>query len=54
MRAGRTMLPPEEETMTDILNRRNFLTKGALGGAAAVTGASLAAPAIAQELPTLK
>ncbi|MCA0340734.1 MAG: twin-arginine translocation signal domain-containing protein, partial [Proteobacteria bacterium] len=40
--------------MTDILNRRNFLTKGALGGAAAVAGASLAAPAIAQDLPTLK
>ncbi|MDP9840668.1 TRAP-type mannitol/chloroaromatic compound transport system substrate-binding protein [Neorhizobium huautlense] len=40
--------------MTDRINRRNFLTKGAIGGAATVAGAALAAPAVAQELPTIK
>ena len=40
--------------MTEQVSRRGFLTKGALAGAATATGASLAAPAIAQEQPTLR
>ena len=40
--------------MPTILDRRNFLTKGAIAGAAAAASTALAAPAIAQELPTLR
>jgi TRAP-type mannitol/chloroaromatic compound transport system substrate-binding protein len=41
--------------MTTTIDRRNFLTKGALVGAgAAAAGTGLAAPAIAQTLPTLR
>ena len=40
--------------MTDTLNRRNFLSKGVLAGVATAAGSTLAAPAIAQELPTLR
>ena len=40
--------------MTTNLNRRGFLTKGAIAGAAAAASTALAAPAIAQELPTLR
>lgn len=35
------------------LDRRRFLTTASLGGAAAAAGATLAAPAIAQEMPTI-
>ncbi|HRO13977.1 MAG TPA: TRAP transporter substrate-binding protein [Paracoccus sp. (in: a-proteobacteria)] len=35
------------------LDRRSFLTRASIGGAAAAAGATLAAPAIAQESPTL-
>ncbi|OOY22713.1 ABC transporter substrate-binding protein [Thioclava sediminum] len=35
------------------MDRRSFLRKGALGGAAAAAGSALAAPAIAQETPTV-
>ena len=40
--------------MTETINRRNFLTKGAVGGAATVAATALAAPAVAQELPSIK
>src|SRR3546814_10787408 len=40
--------------MTNDFSRRGFLTKGALAGAAAAAGTTLAAPAIAQELPTVR
>jgi TRAP-type mannitol/chloroaromatic compound transport system substrate-binding protein len=41
--------------MKQDLSRRTFLTKGAaIGAAAATSGAALATPAIAQELPTLR
>ena len=40
--------------MTDILDRRSFLRKGALGGAAVAASLPLAAPAIAQVSPTIK
>lgn len=36
------------------LDRRKFLTQASLGGATAVAGAVLAAPAIAQEMPEVK
>lgn len=36
-----------------MINRRSFLRSGAIGSAAAATGASLAAPAIAQEAATV-
>ncbi len=39
---------------TPDMKRRNFLTKGVAAGAAAAAGTMLAAPAIAQELPTLR
>ena len=41
--------------MTDSksLDRRSFLTRASVGGAAAAAGAALAAPAIAQESPTI-
>lgn len=35
------------------LDRRSFLTRASVGGAAAAAGATLAAPAIAQESPTI-
>ncbi len=35
------------------LDRRSFLTRASVGGAAAAAGATLAAPAIAQEMPTI-
>ena len=35
------------------LDRRRFLTTASVGGAAAAAGATLAAPAIAQEMPTI-
>ena len=35
------------------LDRRSFLTRASVGGAAAAAGATLAAPAIAQEAPTV-
>ena len=35
------------------LDRRKFLTTASIGGAAAAAGATLAAPAIAQEMPTI-
>lgn len=35
------------------LHRRSFLTKASVGGVAAAAGATLAAPAIAQEAPTI-
>jgi len=35
------------------LGRRAFLTRGAVGGAAAAAAAGLAAPAIAQENPAI-
>ena len=35
------------------LDRRSFLTRATVGGAAAATGGALAAPAIAQEMPTI-
>ena len=35
------------------LDRRSFLTRATVGGAAAAAGATLAAPAIAQEAPTI-
>ena len=38
---------------TKHLDRRGFLTRASVGGAAAATGAMLAAPAIAQEQPTI-
>jgi TRAP-type mannitol/chloroaromatic compound transport system substrate-binding protein len=40
--------------MTNSLNRRNFLSKGVVAGVATAAGATLAAPAIAQELPQLR
>ncbi|EEY07930.1 TRAP dicarboxylate transporter [Brucella pinnipedialis M163/99/10] len=41
--------------MKETLSRRSFLTKGAaIGAAAATSGAALATPAIAAELPTLR
>jgi TRAP-type mannitol/chloroaromatic compound transport system substrate-binding protein len=40
--------------MTNILNRRNFLSKGVVAGVATAASATLAAPAIAQELPKLR
>ncbi|MDO5370319.1 TRAP transporter substrate-binding protein [Paracoccus sp. (in: a-proteobacteria)] len=40
-------------TDTTKLDRRRFLTTASLGGAAAAAGATLAAPAIAQEMPTI-
>jgi len=39
-----------EKTQFD---RRAFLTRAGIGGAAAAAGATLAAPAIAQEAPTI-
>src|SRR3546814_11935266 len=39
---------------SDLCSRLGFLTKGALAGAAAAAGTTLAAPAIAQELPTVR
>ncbi len=41
--------------MTDSnkLGRRSFLTRASVGGVAAAAGATLAAPAIAQEMPTI-
>ena len=36
------------------LDRRGFLTRASLGGAAAAAGAALAAPAIAQEMPEVR
>jgi TRAP-type mannitol/chloroaromatic compound transport system substrate-binding protein len=35
------------------LDRRSFLTRASVGGAAAAAGTALAAPAIAQEMPTI-
>ena len=35
------------------LDRRSFLTRASIGGAAAAAGTALAAPAIAQEMPTI-
>ena len=40
-------------TDTTRLDRRRFLTTASIGGAAAATGATLAAPAIAQDAPTI-
>ena len=40
-------------TDTTRLDRRRFLTTASVGGAAAAAGAGLAAPAIAQEQPTI-
>ena len=40
-------------TKTTQFDRRSFLTRASLGGAAAAAGATLAAPAIAQEAPTI-
>ncbi|MBP2234593.1 TRAP-type mannitol/chloroaromatic compound transport system substrate-binding protein [Sinorhizobium kostiense] len=40
--------------MPHTLNRRNFLSKGVLAGVATAAGSTLAAPAIAEELPTLR
>ena len=40
-------------TNTNQFDRRSFLTRAGIGGAAAAAGATLAAPAIAQEMPTI-
>lgn len=40
--------------MTHTINRRNFLSKGVLAGVATAAGSTLAAPALAEELPTLR
>ena len=41
-------------TKTNQLDRRGFLARATVGGAAAAAGATLAAPAIAQEMPQVK
>src|SRR5690606_29169723 len=47
--------PIRRKSMTDTktLGRRAFLTRGAIGGAAAAAATTLAAPAIAQENPVI-